>query len=93
MTCCIAAANFSNRVSEVLHFDVGVGESVDVHGRQVGASLHAHTEPPAATPFASSLGVFILHTERRQELQGEEKTASLLQAVQLLVLPLWTRSH
>lgn len=69
------------------HFDVGVGEPVDVHSCQVGAALHAHAETPAA-PDLASVYVFVLRVERRQKLQGEEETSPLLQAVELLVLPL-----
>lgn len=64
------------------HFDVGVRESVDVHGRQVSAAPHADTEGAAEPPFASVSG--------GQELQREQQAASLLQAVQLLLLPLQT---
>lgn len=77
----------------LLHFHVGVGESVNIHGCQVGAALHAHTETPVARAFTSTFYGFILQTDRRQELKGEEETTSLLQAVQLLVLPLRTRLH
>lgn len=79
----------------LLHFHVGVGESVNIHGCQVGAALHAHTETAVARTFTSTSSFYgsILQTDRRQELKGEEKTTSLLQAVQLLVLPLRTRLH
>lgn len=79
---------------EFLHFDVGVRESVDIHGCQVGAAPHAHAKTPAATSFTSSSSSLhvLVQTERRQKLQREEEATSLLQAVQLLVLPLWTES-
>lgn len=77
--------------SEFLHFDVGVRESVDVHGCQVSAALHSNTEAPGATAFAP-LRVSFLNTDRRQKLQGEKKSSSLLQTVELLVLPLWTNT-
>lgn len=72
-----------------LHLNVGVGESVDIHGCQVSAALHSHTETPAATAF-TSLWISVLR-RGGQKLQGKKKTPPLLQTVQLLIFPLWTR--
>ncbi len=85
-------------ILEFLHFNIGVREPIDVHGRQVGAALHAYTQTSAAMTFTSfsffsSLWALFLQIEWRHKLQREKKTTSLLQAVQLLVLPLWTKLH
>lgn len=77
---------------EFSHFDVGVGEPVDVHRCQVRTALHANIETFTATSllcFTSCCST--LQTERRNKLQREKKTTSLLQTAQLLVLPLQTK--
>lgn len=77
---------------EFLHFDVGVGEPVDVHRCQVRTALHANAETFTATSllcFTSCCST--LQTEWRNKLQREKKTTSLLQTAQLFVLPLQTK--
>lgn len=70
-----------------LRFNVGVGESVDVHGGQVGAALDAHAQP-AAGPLTRPLAVG--GVDRGHVLQAQQQAASLLQTSLLLRLPLRT---
>lgn len=65
-----------------LRFDVRIGEAVDVHSSQVGAASHPHTQPP--TPLSS----FVSLVWWGEELQGEQQATSLLQTLELLILPL-----
>lgn len=80
------------RTVEFLHFDVGVGEPVDIHRCQVRTALHTNVETFTATSlvcFTSCCST--LQTEWWNKLQREKKTTSLLQTVQLFVLPLQTK--
>lgn len=72
--------------SQCLRFNVGVRVAVDIHGRQVGAALDAHTQPAPGPLLGLALHVAI--TGRREVLQAEQQAASLLQTSLLFSFPL-----
>lgn len=59
-----------------LRFNVGVGETVDVHGCQMGAALDAHTQ--SATSSLLGLALQVAIGGWREELEAEQQASSLL---------------